>query len=168
MADQQILDRLANIRMLSLDTDGVLTDGGLYYTETGDTMRKFNVKDGLGMKLAQGAGVVVIIITASATPAIEQRGKVLGVDHVFLKTEDKVGKLTELCRELGIGMDQVAHVGDDTNDLPVLRAVGCPITVADGIDDAKEVAVYITDKKGGDGAVREICDLIVKAKSEAS
>lgn len=167
MANQKLLDLLATVRLLSLDTDGVLTDGGLYYTDAGDELRKFNVKDGLGIKLAQAAGVAVAIITASASTAIAHRGRVLGVDHVFLKTEDKIGRLTALCRELGIGLDAVAHVGDDLNDLPLLNAVGCPLTVADATDEAKAVAIYVTGLPGGGGAVREICDLLVQAKSAA-
>ena len=163
MADSALTELLASIRLLSLDTDGVLTDGGLYFTETGQELRKFNVKDGLGIKLAMEAGVAVTIITASKTKAIEHRAKVLGIEHVYLETEAKLEKLTALAAQLGVPMSQVAHVGDDMNDLPVLEAVGCPMTVADGIETAKATARYVTKLKGGEGAVREICDMIVAA-----
>lgn len=165
MNDQELAAKLASLRILSLDTDGVLTDGGLYYTETGAEMRKFNVKDGLGIKLAMEAGVAVTIITASKTEAIAHRARVLGIEHVYLATEKKLEKLTALADEMGVPMSAIAHVGDDMNDLPLLEAVGCPMTVADAIDAAKDVACYVTKLNGGQGAVREICDMIVAAKN---
>jgi len=160
----QFLESLSGLKLLSLDTDGVLTDGGLYYTDDGEELRKFNVKDGMGMKRAQAAGVKIAIITASSTPSIAHRGQRLGVDYVFLDCEEKLATLVRICDELGIDLDQVGHVGDDLNDLPVLEAVGCPMTVADATDEAIEAALFVTKKKGGEGAVREICDLIVSAK----
>lgn len=164
LSKDQMLERLAGLKLLSLDTDGVLTDGGLYYTDEGDELRKFNVKDGMGMKRAQAAGVKIAIITASETPSIAHRGKRLGVDYVFLNCEDKLQTLVGICDEMGISLDQVGHVGDDLNDLPVLESVGCPMTVADATDEAIVTALFVTKKNGGEGAVREICDLIVAAK----
>ena len=159
--------RLASVKLLSLDTDGVLTDGGVYFTDSGEELRKFNVKDGMGMKIAQAAGVQIVIITASSTPSICHRATMLGVDHVFLGVEDKAQTLTTLCDELEISLDQVAHVGDDVNDIPVLNLVGVPLSVADAMPVARNAACYITDRKGGGGAVREICDLIAAAKAGA-
>ena len=161
----EIEDRLAAIRLLSLDADGVLTDGGIYFNDAGEQMRKFNVRDGVGIKLAQAQGVQIVIITASSTPSIRHRAIALGVNHVFLAVEDKCQKLREHCENLKLPLDRVAHVGDDVNDLPVMDIVGCPLTVADAIKEAKAAALYITDKKGGEGAVREICDIIVSAKN---
>ena len=120
LTHEQFLKRLAGLKLLSLDTDGVLTDGGLYYTDDGEELRKFNVKDGMGMKRAQAAGVKIAIITASSTPSIAHRGNRLGVDYVFLDCEDKLQTLVRICDEMGIDLDQVGHVGDDLNDLPVL------------------------------------------------
>ncbi len=160
-------ERLAGLKLLSLDTDGVLTEGGIYFTDSGDELRKFNVKDGMGMKIAQAAGVQLAIITASSTPSIGHRANRLGVDHVFLAVEDKAQTLTKLCDELEISPDQVAHVGDDVNDIPVLEMVGVPMSVADAIPAVQDTACYITQKNGGDGAVREICDLIAAAKKGA-
>ena len=97
--------RLAGVKLLSLDTDGVLTDGGIFFTDSGDELRKFNVKDGMGMKIAQAAGVQIAIITASSTPSIGHRATKLGVDHVFLAVEDKAQILTKLCNELEISPD---------------------------------------------------------------
>ena len=161
LTKEQLLERLSSIKLLSLDTDGVLTDGGLYYTDDGEELRKFNVKDGLGIQRVQAAGVKVAIITASSTPSIAHRGRRLGVDYVFLDCEDKLATLVRICDEMGIDLNQVGHVGDDLNDLSVFDAVGCPMAVADATDEALTSVLFVTKKKGGDGAVREICDLIV-------
>jgi 3-deoxy-D-manno-octulosonate 8-phosphate phosphatase (KDO 8-P phosphatase) len=161
LTKEQFLERLSGIKLLSLDTDGVLTDGGLYYTDDGEELRKFNVKDGLGIQRVQASGVKVAIITASSTPSIAHRGRRLGVDYVFLDCADKLITLVGICDEMGIDLNQVGHVGDDLNDLPVFNAVGCPMTVVDATDEALSSALFVTKKRGGDGAVREICDLIV-------
>lgn len=164
LSTEDLIEKLKGVRLLSLDVDGVLTDGGLYYAEDGSQLRKFNVKDGMGMKAVRRLGVEVCIITASKTAAIHHRGEVLGIPHVFVGVEDKLTTLIGLCAKLGIGLDAVAHIGDDVNDLPVLRAVGLPLTVADAVDAVLAEAAYVTKRKGGDGAVREICDLIGVAK----
>ncbi len=163
LSRDELLERLAGVRLLSLDVDGVLTDGGLYFADDGSQLRKFNVKDGLGMKRARNAGVEVAIITASATPAIHHRGEVLGIPHVFIGVEDKLATLQGLCEGLDIELSAVAHMGDDLNDLALLQTIGCPLTVADAVAEIKEAACYITERKGGAGAVREICDMLVSA-----
>jgi len=165
LSRENILECLAGIELLSLDTDGVLTDGGIYFNDAGEEIRKFNVKDGMGIKLAQDKGVKVVIITSSSTPSIGHRATALGVDHVYLGVSDKREKLTELCADLELSFDQVVHMGDDLNDIPVMEMVGCPISVADAVQDAIATALFVTEKKGGDGAVREVCDLIVSAKN---
>ena len=167
LSAENLAKRLARVKLLSIDTDGVLTDGGIYFTDSGDELRKFNVKDGMGMKIAQAAGVEIAIITASSTPSIGHRANRLGVDHVFLEVEDKTQTLMKLCDDLRISPDQVVHVGDDVNDIPVLELVGIPISVADAIPSARDAACYVSDRKGGDGAIREICDLIAAAKAGA-
>ena len=160
-------ERLASLRLLSLDTDGVLNDGGLYYNDAGDELRKFNVKDGMGIQMLRRIGVEVVIITASAAPAIAQRGHRLGLEYVCLEVTDKLEALGKLCDKLGIDLDLVAHMGDDLNDLPVLKAVGCPLSVNDAIAAARDAALYVTKKNGGAGAVREVCDLIISVREEA-
>jgi 3-deoxy-D-manno-octulosonate 8-phosphate phosphatase (KDO 8-P phosphatase) len=165
--NKDLRGRLKRLRLLSLDTDGVLTDGGIYFTDAGDELRKFNVKDGLGIQRAQRAGVVVVMMTASVAPAIAHRARALGVDHVYLDTRDKHARLVKVCDDLKIDLGDVAHVGDDLTDLALFAVVGCPMTVADGVNEVRALAHYVTERKGGDGAVREICDLIVEAKAEA-
>jgi 3-deoxy-D-manno-octulosonate 8-phosphate phosphatase (KDO 8-P phosphatase) len=156
--------RLRDIRLLSLDVDGVLTDGGLYYADDGSQLRKFNVKDGMGMQMARKAGVEVAIITASDTPSITHRGHKLGLVEVHVGVEDKLAALTDIAARLGIPLSRVAHVGDDVNDIPVLEAVGLPMTVADAVPEVLRRVRHVTRRNGGQGAVREICDAIVAAR----
>lgn len=155
--------RLATVRLLSLDVDGVLTDGGLYYLEGGGIARKFNVKDGLGMQRVKAMGVELAIISAGVSGTIAERAERLGVEHVFVGVEDKLATLRGVSETLGIDLAHVAHVGDDLNDVAVLDAVGCPLSVADAVPEARAAAFYVTERKGGDGAVREICDHLVEA-----
>lgn len=155
--------RLATIRLLVLDVDGVMTDGGLYYTETGEELKKFNVKDGLGIQLAMKAGIEVAIVSAGFSNATLYRAKRLGIPHIFTRVEDKLFTVKSLCEQLGLSFEQVAYMGDDLVDLPAMQAVGCPITVADAVSEIRAIALYVTEKGGGEGAVREICDLLVRA-----
>jgi len=152
--------RFAQIKLLALDVDGVLTDGGLYYTETGEELKKFNVKDGLGLKRVMQRGVTVAILSSSEAQATLHRSQRLGISHVFIGVEDKLEQLKTLCDQLEVDLAQVAYVGDDLVDLAVMQAVGCPIAVADAMPENQAVAIYMTQRRGGDGAVREVCDLI--------
>ncbi len=162
--DKEVLLHLAGVRLLSLDVDGVMTDGGLYYTDEGRILRKYNVKDGVGIKRAMEAGVHIAIISAGISGSVSERAETLGIDHVFTGVDDKLSVLTELCADLDIGLDEAAHIGDDLNDIPLMEAVGCPITVADAQPEAWEAALIITERNGGRGAIREICDALVKAR----
>ncbi|MGG6269246.1 KdsC family phosphatase [Leptolyngbya sp. AN03gr2] len=154
---------LSTIRLLALDVDGVMTDGGLYYTETGEELKKFNVKDGLGIQLVMKAGIHIAIVSAGFSSATLYRAKRLGIEHTFIGVEDKLATIQKLCEQLDLSLSQVAYMGDDLIDLPVLQAVGCPITVADAMPANQAIALYITQKAGGQGAVREVCDLLVQS-----
>ena len=166
-SDAEVSRLLAGVKLLSLDVDGVLTDGGLYYTDDGRIQRKYNVKDGVGIKRAMDAGIQIVIISAGVSGSVPERAKTLGIEHVFTGVEDKRAVLETLCDELGIGLNEVAHMGDDLNDVPLLQAVGCPIAVADAQPEAWDAALIITEQNGGNGAIREICDALVKSR-EAS
>lgn len=160
----KLIERFRSIKMLSLDVDGILTDGGIYYLDDGHQIRKFNSKDGMGIKQAIKAGIDMCWLTASNTESIRHRAQALGVPHIVTDAEDKLKALKTLIDGLGIDLSEVAHMGDDSNDLPVLNVVGCPLTAADAIQDVKDVALYITERRGGDAAVREICDLLVASR----
>jgi len=160
----ELSEALKGIKLVSLDVDGVLTDGGLYYAEDGTELRRFNVKDGMGIKLAQAAGIEFAIISASVTPAIEHRAKRLGIDHVHIGCKSKVETLQGICTQLNIAPDAIAHMGDDLNDLPIFELVGLALAPADAAASVCTAASYVTEKSGGQGCVREICDLAVTAR----
>ena len=153
--------RLCDVRLLSLDVDGVLTDGGIYIGDNGSQFRKFNVKDGMGMQRVRDAGIEVAIISAGHCAAVEQRASMLGIVHTRTGVTDKLSELRDICALVGTSLSSVAHIGDDVNDIPVMQAVGCPISVADAVAEAREAAIYVTNRRGGDAAVREICDLLL-------
>jgi 3-deoxy-D-manno-octulosonate 8-phosphate phosphatase (KDO 8-P phosphatase) len=157
----QLKRRLAATRLLSLDVDGVLTDGGLYYGDDGTIARKFNVRDGVGIKRALARGIAVAFVSAGTTQSIHQRARTLGVRHVMSGIADKRAAVEKLCRKLGLSLAAVAHMGDDLNDVPLMRAVGLALTVPGATPQALAAAQYVTRRGGGEGAVREICDLIV-------
>lgn len=157
--------RLSTIKLLSLDVDGVMTDGGLYYTDDGTQFRKFNVKDGLGIKLAIAAGLQMCIISASKQRSSLTRAEHLGIQHVRIGAEDKRAALNEIRAELGLELNEIAHIGDDLTDVALMPHVGLAITVADAVTEAIDAAHYVTQKGGGKGAVRELCDLFVEVNS---
>lgn len=162
ISESELRTRLSQVKLLALDVDGVLTDGGLYYTDSGEELKKFNVKDGLGIQRVMKSGVEVAIISAGHSVSTLHRAKKLGIVHVFIGIEDKLSTLKNLCEQLTVSLSEVAYVGDDLVDLPILRLVGCPITVSDAMPENQELAIYVTQKAGGQGAVREVCDLLVR------
>jgi 3-deoxy-D-manno-octulosonate 8-phosphate phosphatase (KDO 8-P phosphatase) len=166
-AEAAIKRRLANIRLLSLDVDGVLTDGGLYYGDDGTVARKFNVRDGVGIKRVLALGVEVAFVSAGTTQSIHHRARTLGVRHVIAGVADKRAEVGKLCRRLGMTLAAVAHVGDDLNDVPLMKAAGLALTVPGAVPEALAAAQHVTRRPGGDGAVREICDLIASARLDS-
>ena len=162
ISQTELQTKLSRVKLLALDVDGVLTDGGLYYTESGEEFKKFNVKDGMGIKLLMRFGIEVAIISANSSSATIHRAKKLGIEHCFIGIENKLDVLNNLCDLLNISLEEVAYVGDDINDIPILQSVGCPMTVADAMPENKNQAVYVTSLSGGAGAIREICELIMK------
>ena len=165
MIENNLKSKLARVKLLALDVDGILTDGGLYYTESGEVCKKFNVKDGKGIKLLMQSGIEVAIISANDSAATMYRAKKLGITNCFTGVEDKLTVLKSLCQKLNLSLDLVAYMGDDLNDLPVLKSVGLPLTVADAIPENQATAAYVTKLSGGQGAVREVCNLLLNSVS---
>jgi 3-deoxy-D-manno-octulosonate 8-phosphate phosphatase (KDO 8-P phosphatase) len=153
--------RLSRVRLLSLDVDGVQTDGGLYYSETGAELRRFHVRDGVGIKQVLAKGVAVVFITQSSTPSIVERARKLGVTGCLCGVDDKLVALRGFCTKHAIGLDEVAYMGDDINDIAALDAVGFPVTVADARPEVAERVVWRSTRPGGAGAVREFCDVML-------
>ena len=147
------------IRLLTLDVDGVLTDGGIYITEKGDLFKKFNTKDGVGIRHAVKAGITVGFISAGKSKNIlNTRAKMLGVKYVYAGDEEKLSVLRNICKKMKINFDEVAHIGDDINDLKILSAVGLSVCPADAMDKVKQLVDVVLKKNGGDGCVREFID----------
>jgi 3-deoxy-D-manno-octulosonate 8-phosphate phosphatase (KDO 8-P phosphatase) len=161
-----ILERAQNIRLLICDVDGVLTDGRLYFTPEGEELKSFHARDGHGIKLVQRAGIDTAVISGRNSKAVALRMESLGVRHVFQGQEHKLPTFLNLLEELGITADQVAFVGDDLLDLPLLRRVGLAVAVADSHFTILNSAHWITSQPGGMGAVREVCDLLLTAQNK--
>jgi 3-deoxy-D-manno-octulosonate 8-phosphate phosphatase (KDO 8-P phosphatase) len=154
--------RLKKISLLLLDVDGVLTDGRIIYDTGGIETKAFDVKDGHGLKLLQRVGIRVGLITGRQSEVTRHRARELAIDIVHQGVKDKLLPYRQILTELGLVDEQIAYVGDDVIDLPVLRRVGFAATVADACEEVKPYVHYVTSRLGGRGAVREICDLILK------
>ncbi|MEM6301503.1 MAG: HAD hydrolase family protein [Pseudomonadota bacterium] len=154
------------IRLLALDVDGVLTDGCVSYTSAGEELKSFNIKDGVGIKLIQAAGVEVVIITGRVSPMVERRAKELGIKTIVQGREDKFNALVELCELRAIELTACAYMGDDLPDLTAIRAAGLGLSTADAADKVRSAADWCASKPGGKGAVREACEALLDARKE--
>jgi len=170
MADHQrpqwpadILEKAANIRLLALDVDGIMTDGKLFFSAAGDEVKGFNILDGLGIKQVMAAGIEVAVITGRSSPLTAKRMNDLGIPHLMQGREDKKVALAELAGQLGLAPRQIAYMGDDLPDLPAIRYAGLGITVPNGYWLVRQHADLCTRAKGGNGAVREACELLLNA-----
>jgi N-acylneuraminate cytidylyltransferase len=159
-----LIERARKIKLVAMDVDGVLTDAGMYYTENGDELKKFNTRDGMGVALVREAGLKTAILTRESTKIVERRGAKMRIDHVFIGVTDKLGCMRALLADLGLTLDQVAYIGDDVNDYELLGEVGLAVAVRDATRLPKSVAHYVTEAKGGDGAVRELCEFLIAAR----
>ena len=161
---RRLTGMLKNIRLFATDVDGVLTDGGLYYSDSGEQTKKFNVWDGLGLVLLKHAGLVTAIITMDQTPLVNVRAAKLGITEIHQGVKDKLAVLKELASTYDIGLEEIVYVGDDVPDLPVLRAVGFSAAPANAREAVRKKVRYVCKAKGGEGAVREVADLILAAQ----
>lgn len=164
MLSDTLRRRLARIRLLALDVDGVLTDGRLYFSAQGDELKAFNILDGLGLKQVRDDGVEVALITGRTSPLTQRRAEDLGLRHLLQGREDKRIALEELMGRIGLSADEVAYMGDDLPDLPAIRFAGVGLTVPNAHRVVREHADWCTTARGGEGAVREVCDLILESR----
>ena len=150
-----------NIKILLTDVDGVLTDGGMYYTSTGDAMKKFHTRDGMGVNLLRKSGIPTIIVTKEKTKMVRSWAKKMNVSHIYDGILQKEKILKEICKKYSVTSSQIAYIGADINDIELLKKVGFSVTPNDGILDAQNIVDYICKKKGGDGVLREVADIIL-------
>ncbi len=160
-----LFEKLKKIRMLILDVDGVLTDGRIWWIEGTGWTRSFHVKDGYGLKLLMNAGIDIAFVSGGDSKSVRERAKFLGVKHVYLGDENKIVALDKIMKDTGLDYEQLAYIGDELFDIPVLKAVGFSATVPHAVTEVKEVVHYVTQEAAGLGAVREVSDFIRKATS---
>ena len=163
--DRTVLQRCARVKIVVMDVDGVLTDAGMYYTESGDEFKKFNTRDGLGIRRLQEAGISTAIVTGEETKIVERRAKKLRIREVHQGIDEKLPVVEGILRRNGLEALEACYIGDDLGDVEVLRFVGLAVAVADAVPEAIESAHYVTRHRGGDGAVRELSDLILRNRS---
>lgn len=166
--DATLHERARDIRLVVLDVDGVMTDGRLYISAQGEEIKVFHVRDGSGLVALRAAGIEIAIISGRVSPAVQRRADELGIRHVRQGIADKSAAFAELLGTLGVTADHTACIGDDTPDLPVLRQARLAVAVADAHPAAVAAAHFVTQAKGGHGAVRELCDLLLEARKPAT
>jgi 3-deoxy-D-manno-octulosonate 8-phosphate phosphatase (KDO 8-P phosphatase) len=154
--------RILPIKLLLLDVDGVLTDGRIVFDSNGVESKFFNVKDGHGIKLVQRAGISVGIISGRQSQVVDNRAAELGITHVYQRSHDKLGPYLEILAKTGLTDSEVAYMGDDVIDIPVLRRVGFAAAPSDAVSEVIPHVHYVSSKGGGWGAVRDVCDLLLK------
>ncbi len=164
--DPLLLEKAKNIRLLICDVDGVLSNGKVYYSNSGDEIKSFNIKDGLGIKQLLNNDISVAIITGRQSEIVERRAKELGIPFIYQGKKDKRESYKEIISKLGIQPFQVAHAGDDLPDLPLMQMSGLGISMNDGHFFVKQNADWCTQLNGGDGAVREIADMLLIAQQK--
>lgn len=163
--DININERAKKIKLLLLDVDGILTDGGIITANSGNESKIFGIRDGLGVVLMKKAGFKCVIITAMSSRLVKVRAKHLGIDKVY-GNHFKLELLEDIKRRFKVANEEICYIGDDLIDIPILKRVGFAVSVPGGVDEAKGVAHYITKKEGGRGAVREICEIILNAQGK--
>jgi 3-deoxy-D-manno-octulosonate 8-phosphate phosphatase (KDO 8-P phosphatase) len=160
--------RASRIKLLLMDCDGVLTDGRLWLTEEGDDQKSFNTKDGLGLSLLHRAGLHSGIISGRNSRAVTRRAQDLGIEFVRQGDPDKIAAFEQVLQQAAVDENEVAFIGDDLNDIPLMQRAELAVAVADAVGEARSIAHYVTQARGGHGAVREVVELILKSQGRWS
>lgn len=160
---EALIHKAKGIRWVLTDCDGVLTDGGVYYSESGEAMKRFHMRDGMGVKRLRLAGIETAIVTGESSPSIVKRAEKLGIQEVHLASRNKIQVVTAILDRLGLGWQQVAYIGDDVNDLAVLRKVGLSACPSDAVETIKANVSAVLSLKGGQGVFREFAEIILSA-----
>lgn len=157
----ELRQKFKQVRLLALDVDGVMTDGGVYVADDGKEFRKFNIKDGLGLKQVMDTGIIVAVVSSSPNQVILHRCRQLGISEVYIGVEDKMLCLEEICNDFSIRLDDCCFIGDDLIDLPVMEKAGVSCAPSDATDLVIKTVDYICARAGGNGCVREVCDRLL-------
>lgn len=164
LSEKKLLEIASKIKLLILDVDGVLTDGSIILDSKDNEFKSFHVRDGHGIKMLQRAGMKIAIISGRVSRVVERRARELGIKEVFQKCYDKTIAYRQLAEQYSLSDSEIAYIGDDIVDIPLLKKSGFSVAVADADDEVKVFVKMITKKRGGRGAVREVCDFLLKAK----
>lgn len=160
--------KLKKIKLVITDADGVLTDGGMYYSKNGEELKKFNTKDGMAVELLGKVNIGTIIMTRENSKTVQQRGKKIKVLETIIGVCEKEKLLDSICQRYKVSPDEVAYVGDDVNDLLIMKRVGVSCAPMDSVETIKKTADYICEKKGGEGVLREVSEIILLFKNKAN
>ncbi|XWO13489.1 3-deoxy-D-manno-octulosonate 8-phosphate phosphatase KdsC [Candidatus Hepatincola sp. Pdp] len=163
--EKELKEKLQNTKLICLDMDGTLTDGGMYLDENGIAIRRFYAHDGTGIQMVKALGIQIAIITTSISKIVHERAKMLGIENIVSGSNKKGDDLLTLCKNLKINPQDTIHMGDDINDIPAFQVVGLPIAVANCAEAILPFVKYKTTHRGGHGAIREICDLILLSRT---
>ena len=166
MESKTLPQKLKGIQLLLLDVDGVLTDGSIVYSDAGSEIKEFNVKDGFGIKIVMAVGIEVSLVTGRTSEALDRRCRDLGINYIYDGVQHKARLLDKILTDTGTGADATAFIGDDLPDIPLMRRIGLPIAVADAHEMVRDCAEWVTSAPGGRGAVREVCDALLKARGK--
>jgi 3-deoxy-D-manno-octulosonate 8-phosphate phosphatase (KDO 8-P phosphatase) len=158
------VNRAKSIKVIAFDIDGIMTDGGLYLSDSGEEFKRFNSLDGHGLKMLRASGVVPAIITGRTSRCVELRAQNLGIAHLYQGVENKLAAMQDLLGKLGFSLDQAGFMGDDVVDLPVMRRVALAASVPEAPQVVLDHAHYVTRRQGGHGAVREVCEMVMSAQ----
>lgn len=158
---KKIQQKCSRIKLVLSDVDGVLTDGGMYYSEKGEALKKFNTRDGMGIELLLCRGIKTILITREKSKITISRGKKLKVEKTLIGIVNKKNKLHEICKDYKLSSSEIAYIGDDVNDLEIIKSVGLSCSPNDGVFEIKKNVDYVCRLKGGEGAFREFSDFIL-------
>ena len=161
----KILNKCKNIKMVISDIDGVLTDGGMYYSEKGEILKKFNTRDGMAIELLTKNNIKTIFMTKENSNIVLKRAKKVKTSDVYIKAKNKELKIPRICKKFNILPKNIAYIGDDVNDLEIMKLVGFSATPKNGVDIIKKTCDYICTTKGGDGVLREVADMIISFKN---
>ncbi len=164
--DERLVNKIRSVRILVLDVDGVMTDGKIIIDDTGCETKHFNVRDGHGIKILMRYGIDVILLTGRRSAVVEHRARDLGIGEIHQGVLHKLKTMEMILRNRSLDYENIAFIGDDIVDMPVLKRAGFSVAVADAAEDVKRCVDYITKKEGGYGAVREICELILRAQGK--
>lgn len=167
MYNSKVRSKLKKIELVVLDVDGTLTDGKVYYSKNGEELKRFSIRDGMGIELLRKGDIISAILTSESSPIVSARANKLKIENVILGSRNKKQDLINLSEKLNIDIDKIAFVGDDVNDLQAMQKAGFSACPADSAEAIKDIADYVSTKNGGDGAIREIAELILVSQNKS-